>query len=785
LHITGKLFASALAGSLGLLALTTGIARADTSSDLTQLSSFHQIVVDSSAGYVFLSEGVGSQTLLNGTDDSSGIVVTDLSGNYVTTLDSGEGVEGLALSSDGSTLYAALAGTDEVAAIDAASIASGVTTPTQTLYPLATGDVPYGVALENGYLWVSYNEGTNAGISGIGDFDLSASSPVFETQSVMGDRWYSAADIATDPDSTGTTLVAALPQTSPTAVDTFDVSTDPPTLIDSTQMLTNASGNDDCDNEEGLTVFPGGSQFLVACGGSEGNYYNTDNLSLAGSYAGGDSAVSVDPSTGLIAAGNGLQGEPDVYVYQPGSSTPVNEFTLSDGDVLAPRGLALTTGGTAAYAVIQPPGTSDYALEVFDDLAVTASDLTLTGPASTLVGSTVTLSGTLTLSNGTALPSGAAVTVTRTAPDGTSTTLPSPKLGSDGSFSFTDTIPTSPGAYEYTVSYAGDGLTAAASTASFTVTAALNTSTLTLSAPGTVTYGDNVSLSGKLSFGNGVAVPSGTAITITRTASGKSAETLHATTGSGGSFSLTDKDPAEAKYTYTAAYAGNTTTAAATARATVTVARTTPSLTVTTSDAEYVYGTKITVTATLGSTFSDRTVSIYATPTGESKKLVKTAKVNSKGVLSVSYALTRNTVFTAAFGGDVHNAPKTVTKTVDAEVKIATSYGGYYTTEKVDGTTYRVYHTSGRLDISLTVTPNKHGQCIDLEIQQYDSSIGWFTNETIGCSDLNSSSKLSGYLTLTNAGTHQYRIRVEYIRSSKDTTNVDTDSGWFYFKTVS
>ena len=85
---------------------------------------------------------------------TSGIVVADLSGNYVTTLDSGDGVEGLAL--DGGTLYAALAGQDAVAAIQASSITATTTTPTQALYPLGTGDIPYSLAVQSGKVWVSY-----------------------------------------------------------------------------------------------------------------------------------------------------------------------------------------------------------------------------------------------------------------------------------------------------------------------------------------------------------------------------------------------------------------------------------------------------------------------------------------------------------------------------------------------------------------------------------------------------------------------------------------------------
>ena len=140
--------ACALTVALGLLALPASGARADSSVPLTQLTGFHQIVVDSAAGYVFLSEGVNSASLVTGGNSAaagSAIVVTDLSGNYVTTLDSGKGAEGLALSADGGTLYAALAEDDAVGVIDTSTL-------TQTAeYSLGSAvATPYSLALQSG-----------------------------------------------------------------------------------------------------------------------------------------------------------------------------------------------------------------------------------------------------------------------------------------------------------------------------------------------------------------------------------------------------------------------------------------------------------------------------------------------------------------------------------------------------------------------------------------------------------------------------------------------------------
>src|ERR1700722_14620083 len=63
------------------------------------ISSYYQMVVDAAHGHIFISQGSSSQ---------DGILVTDLSGQVITTITGQSGVVGITLSPDGSTLYAAL-----------------------------------------------------------------------------------------------------------------------------------------------------------------------------------------------------------------------------------------------------------------------------------------------------------------------------------------------------------------------------------------------------------------------------------------------------------------------------------------------------------------------------------------------------------------------------------------------------------------------------------------------------------------------------------------------------
>jgi sugar lactone lactonase YvrE len=772
--------ACTVAGTLALLALPATAAHADPTAALPQLTGFHQVVVDSANGYVFLSEGINSDSLLTGASSSTAIVVTDLTGTYITTLDAGDGVEGLALSSDGSTLYAALAATGQVAAVDVAagSITPTTTTPTQTLYNLGTGDVPYSVALQSGKIWVSYDNTGTAGSGAIGAIDPTG--PTFESAAVPAEYWYYAPDLAADPGDNNV-LAASEPQTDPAAAYTFSTGTDPgTTLATASTGLGNGSEGTTCSFESQILVLSGGSQFVAACSYPTYVYtYSTTDLANPATTdptfkspgLGKPNAIAIG-ATGTVAAGFGST----IDVYQS-DGTLLNVVTLPGAEGLASAGLAWSADGTQLFAVTDNAGT--YSLTVFDTPTVTGSTLTLSGPSSAVVGKSLTLTGSLTLVNGAALPADGTLSITRSGPDESPTPVPV-TVASDGSFTFTDN-PTATGTHTYTANYKGDATTASA-TASFQVTVALNKAAISLSSPGVVTFGANVTIAGKLSLTAG-APATGTKLTVVRTKTGSSPKTFDVATGADGSFTVTDPRPAIGKYTYTATYAGNETTTTAKAALAVSVARTTPSLAIKTSAANTTYGKSVTVTATLGPTLADRWVGIYAGPAGQAKKLLKLAKVNAQGNLSVSYTLSRNTTFSAVFSGDAHNGPRTVSRGVGVYVQVYMSNSGYFKTVKISGVSYRVYHHSAHLNTYARIVPNKAGECIDLEVQQYASQIGWFPNETFGCFTLNKASVVATYLTLLQASGAQYRMRADYVRG-KDGTNLSTDGSWFYFEVV-
>jgi hypothetical protein len=649
-----KLLVPALAGVLAVFGLSASgaDAMADNGTAGTQLTGFHQMAVDGVGGnsYIFLS---GSDS------GSDGIVVTDLSGNAITTLDTGDVVEGLALSADGSTLYAAVAsGTDagNVAVITVSSITPTTTTPSQTLDALGAGDIPYSLAIQSGSLWVSYTD--SSGQAGIGSFDSGTGT----FAPAPTDNWSSAPDLAADPQGSGT-LVAVQPGTA--LVGTYTTANG--TLSPIAQAATTLG---QCSNETQLAVVPGGADFIAACGTSVNEYSVSGLAAPQSSYAAGSAApagTAID-ADGTVAVGSSA----GIYVYGSGG-TPENVFHLGSSASLAAGGLAWEDAGTPGsqlVAVVDSGGT--YSVQVF------AAKVSLSGPAQADVTKTVTLTGAVTLPGGT--------------------------------------------------------------------------------------------------------VPAGTEIAITRTLSGTTTSLPPVTTvGANGSFTLTDTPAAVGTYTYTAKYANTGTIPPAIGTYKLSVVRMAPALAITTGATTFNYDSTVHVTAHLGTTYTNRAVSVYAQWDGyRAKTRLTTGRVNSSGELTVSYTAPRSTTFSVVFAGDAHYAAETVSRDVGVRAATTMSISGYNGTRGIGGTAYRLYHLSSSIYLSVAVQPGKPGECVRIEIQEHYNG-AWRANGMTGCSALDASSNLYGTLSVGGGDRgYQYRIRADYVRSARDITNLSSDSGWQY-----
>jgi hypothetical protein len=558
-----KLLVPALVGMLALVAVNASGARADARTSLPPMPGFHQMLVDQSAGYLFLSEGTGADQLIQDGPtpyDASGVVVTTLSGKYLTTLDAGNGVEGLALSADGKTLYAALSADGVVAAIDVSSITPTTILPTQKFWRLGAGQVPFDLAIQSGKLWVSFNpyQVGVSGLSQIGYFSLSAANQSFVVPSEITDLWYAAPELAADPNNTGV-LTASESQQDPADVASYNVSGSKViTLAPEQRLLDN--GYENCANEEDLAVVPGGGKVIMACGWPYAHYYySTANLSPLGDYATNTypNAIAMTPSAGLIALGDGSS--PSIYVYKLGGTSPLSVYNFGNDPTntvtLADRGLALSPNGSVLYAVTTIGVGNTYSLNIFDN---PTAGFTFIGPPTGTADTRTTLNGVLTLPGGT--PAGTRIKITRT-DAGQTVTLPSATTTAGGGFTVTDT-PGAAGTYTYAASYGGR-------TVSATVDVMRMKSTLLLNGPSSMTAHITFTLNGALFFG--APAPAGITVTITRTEAGQTVPLPSATTGAGGSFSVSDKLKSAGSYTYTAKFAGDAAHTPAKASFTVTV----------------------------------------------------------------------------------------------------------------------------------------------------------------------------------------------------------------------
>ncbi|QYC41625.1 hypothetical protein Nocox_20080 [Nonomuraea coxensis DSM 45129] len=545
----------------------------------------------------------------------------------------------LALTSDGTRLYATLRDTHQIAEIDTGSL-----TVTRRIamnaYPC-----PSRLALLGTRLYVGYGCGPDwsAGVVG---FDVSAPEPEFAR---LPQQLYAAPLVA----AAGQKLIVGETALSPGDLFVYDLAETGPVLrgviSGSTHRLFNLT--DLAISADGSTAFSAfgapyrfdawdtGDLTLVRSYG-EGSTFtgypkavtvSADGRHVIGGRTAGKPVVMYDSASGeqtfayenlsselvagsLAYAGGTVFGVlrdlsgrlhlvrlPDVTL--PGSAitltapatgtalTPLTlsgKLTLSDGSAPGEQPLTLirwtadgartpvpgvTTAADGTYAVEDTPpiggqirydvlwdGDADHRWSrAWRDVRVakvsTLISLTPAAPATAL--EPLTLSGTLTLADG-ADPGEQPLVVTRLTANGTRETLPAVTTATDGTFTIDDTPPIG-GNTQYDVRWSGN-LTYEAATGLKTVAVARRRTTLTLSGPGTGHAGKQLEFSGALD-GGGRLPGAGTAITVTRTVSGRtgtSTTTLPpAALSADGTFGFTDTPPEGGDHTYTVRYAGD------------------------------------------------------------------------------------------------------------------------------------------------------------------------------------------------------------------------------------
>jgi len=413
------------------------------------ITHYSHMLVDQARQHIFFTSGNGS---------GSTILVTDYAGQTVATIPNEPGAMGLALSSDGSTVYAALANGEAVSAISTSTL-------TETArYDTGAGSIPQYVAYTSGKVWFCC-------ANGIGSIDPSTS-PATITPDAAPGLFAGVPMLAASPDGI---LAAGETTSDPASVYTYDVS--------SGTAIPLASKRLDAENlafVNSMAVTPDGNDVLLTGGGpSSARVYRTSDLSADGAYrppgAPGDlDAVSVS-ADGSVAVGTFALVN-SVSVFAPGGSTPLNTYNFGTNWVYY-DGVALTPDGSELFAVTAATFGGAPTLNIISDPEQVASTLSLTGPATDLRDQAITLTGTL---GGTSLYTGGqTLRVTRIDPANPGgVALGDVTTAADGSFSITDTPPKAnvdTGIVTYQVSYAGD-VHLSASTASLSVTVHYNSS---------------------------------------------------------------------------------------------------------------------------------------------------------------------------------------------------------------------------------------------------------------------------------------------------------------------
>ena len=440
---------SAAATSAACVAATVGItasagwqaipAEAATTSVQLPIATYSHMLIDPAHHHIFFTGGPSSTSIL----------VTDYSGNTVATIANETGATGLALSSDGSTVYAALASSNAISAISTSTL-------TETArYATSTSTEPVYVAYTSGKIWFGYN---GASQSGIGSVDPSTGTMTLNATNDPINSWYSAPILAASPDGE---LAAGEPGQSPVQLATYDVSSG------TASVLAPEFFDESADNLESMQITPDGSDLVTASGFPYyQQVYKVSDLSSVGEYPTTSYPNSVSISAdGTVAAGTDA-GSNEVFVFAPGGSTPLNTYDFGS-NWLATDGVALTPDGSELFAITSAdPSGDNPMLNIIPDPEQAPSTLSLTGPATARHGQVITLSGTL---GGPASDVGGQVlTVKRFDPaHPNGVTLPSVTTATDGTFSFTDKAPQTRGqktsTVTYQVSYAGDSYLAPAS----------------------------------------------------------------------------------------------------------------------------------------------------------------------------------------------------------------------------------------------------------------------------------------------------------------------------------
>ncbi|MFC1400603.1 MULTISPECIES: hypothetical protein [Streptacidiphilus] len=693
--------------SAGVIGAAGSAGAAEPAAVPLSLSHYSHLLVDAAHQHLYFSQGSGTSTIL----------VTDLSGHDVGTIDDEQGATALALSADGSTLYAALSDGDAVAAIDTTSLTE------KARYATGASSAPASLAVSGGKVWYSYTTAADAG--GIGVIDAQDDSPAATAQPTMS-TWASAPVLASA--SASDELVAE--DFSAQHMATFGQTSGTPVLqADGTVATGNTTGS--------LQVSPDGTEVLAASPGQAlVKGFTTAGLAATRSYGATQTpsvalAVAAD---GTIATGTAAADGTDL-ITDAATGNQLNSVDLhNDGttDRLAPDGLAWMPDNIGAYAVTSTSG-GGYGLHLVPDARVTTVYVILgwnQDEDQALPGQDFTVQGSAWST--VPLPTGTALQVSR---DGAA--LPDVHLAADGTFSFKDNQSVA-GTYDYTVSYPGD-TTHRSGNSTVHVTVQPYTSRIvvgTLSATPSL-----VKLNGSLMAFNlaghlMTAPPIGTAVAVSRTdlTSGQTVQLPSVdVTSSTGTFQVLDAPQAAHSFVYHLSYPGATTYTAAGTDVTVKVAPLAPTVSLSAPSSQVRNG-QLTVKGGLNQ---------GPYPTGETVKITRIDPAHPSGVSLGTVAVAGDGTFSFTdaphYGGTntytVTYAGDPIRSSAVGSANVKVSYSTPYLSVHTNASTF-TYGTTATVTAQLGST--YANRAVTIYAQRYGGS-----RTAIATGTVNSSGKLT------------------------------------------
>ncbi|MFI6244981.1 Ig-like domain repeat protein [Streptomyces sp. NPDC051016] len=420
--------ATALAVLFSSAALSV-VAAGTASAAATTVTNVGGLVVDGPLQRVFVGDAANGR-----------ILASDYNGTLVDSNTGLGSVSDLALSDDGSTLYAALPDTHQILALDPATL------DVKATYAIPTNTGPRHLGFAGGKAWFSYGDQWDGDIGSVDPSvdPASGTDPVameqFPTEGTSVGIWNPGL-LDTDPTRPGLLAIADTGSSSDSMA-VLDVS-------DGTAKLTAWYFSDYTLNSGigDIDLVPGADQVLV--NGTDRDAWADGKFSKAGSYPGAWGAdVAAD---GLVAQ----VGDGKVAVYRPDATKPLRTYSVGSGYAATVR---WAPDSSRIFALV--PGSGGYTLKALTQPTLNVPTLTVNAPSSAPRAKKLTVTGKLSAT--VALPAGAKLSVTRTdveSPNGKA--LAAVTVKADGTYSFTDTPPAG-GTVTYKVAYAGDaGHTAA------------------------------------------------------------------------------------------------------------------------------------------------------------------------------------------------------------------------------------------------------------------------------------------------------------------------------------